>query len=98
MKSPREVETEVQGGARPKQGLSKELPRQGEKQHAGSLCHSPRETLQMTCFCTGGCWGEDQQVWDQRAEKLATCFTSQKGRYSSMGRGVCVCVYDKVKT
>lgn len=39
--------------------LSKELPRQGEKQPVGSLCHSPRETLQMTCFCTGGCWGED---------------------------------------
>ena len=60
MESPREVETEVQGGARPKHGHSARNCPEGQKQPAGSLCHSPREALQMTCFCTRGCWGEDQ--------------------------------------
>lgn len=59
MESPREVETEVQGGARPKQGHSARNCPEGQTQPAGSLCHSPREALQMICFCTGACWGED---------------------------------------
>lgn len=74
---------------------SKEPPSWGPKQPEGSLCSAfstlpgnpTDDLLPLSVPILGDAGIRVSQAWDQRAEKLATCSTSQKGRYSSLGVG-----------